>query len=106
MPRYLLKVRYTVDGIKGVRKDGGTARAEAARKLIEGVGGKMESFDFAFGGVDAYLVIEAPNNGAVAGAATIVGAAGGASIETVALVSPAEMDAAVSIDADYRKPGG
>ena len=106
MPRYLCKVRYSVEGINGVRKEGGTARAEVARKLFESFGATMHSFDFAFGEYDAYLVVEAPNNAAVAGAATIVSAAGGASIETVVLMSPAEIDEAVKVQADYRKPGG
>jgi uncharacterized protein with GYD domain len=105
MPRYLLKVKYSVQGLQGVRKEGGTARVEVARKLIEGVGGKLNSFDFAFGEYDAYAVIEAPSNAAVAGAATIVGAAGGASVETVTLMTGAEIDEAVRAEAAYRAPG-
>jgi uncharacterized protein with GYD domain len=105
MSRYLLKIKYTVDGINGVRKDGGTARVEVARKLVESVGGTLASFDFAFGDVDAYMVIEAPNNASVAGASSIVGAAGGASVETVALLTGTEMDQAMKAQAEYRKPG-
>ena len=30
MPKYLLQVSYTNEGIKGLRKDGGTARRAAA----------------------------------------------------------------------------
>ncbi|HEY8740971.1 MAG TPA: GYD domain-containing protein [Candidatus Dormibacteraeota bacterium] len=105
MPRYLLKIKYSVQGLNGVRKEGGTARAEVARKLIEGVGGKLETFDFAFGEYDAFAVIEAPSNAAVAGAATIVGAAGGASVETVALMTAAEIDEAVRTEVAYRAPG-
>ena len=105
MPRYLLKIRYSVEGLNGVRKEGGTARAEVARKLLESVGGKLHSFDFAFGEYDAYGVCEAPSNAAVAGAATLVSAAGGATIETVVLLSPAEVDEAVRGKSDYRKPG-
>src|SRR5947209_13006824 len=105
MPRYLLKIKYSVDGIGGVRKDGGTARAAVARKLMESVGCRLETFDFVFGDVDAYAVVEAPSNAAVAGAATIVGAAGGASIETVVLMPPAEMDEAARGQAAYTKPG-
>jgi uncharacterized protein with GYD domain len=101
----MLKIRYSVEGIGGVRKDGGSARAEVARKLIESVGGKMHSFDFAFGEYDAYALCEAPSNAAVAGAATIVSAAGGATIETVVLLTPSEVDEAVKAQADYRKPG-
>jgi uncharacterized protein with GYD domain len=106
MPRYLFKIKYTVSGIQGVRKEGGSARVDVARKLVEGVGGKLETFDFAFGEVDAYAVIEAPSNAAVAGAASIVGAGGGASVETVVLLTGAEMDEAVRTESTYRAPGG
>ena len=33
MPKYLFKANYTADGIKGVAKEGGTARAKAAASL-------------------------------------------------------------------------
>jgi uncharacterized protein with GYD domain len=105
MPRYLLKIKYSVDGIAGVRKDGGSARAAVASKLLETVGGRLETFDFAFGDVDAYAVVEAPSNAAVAGAVTVVSAAGGATVETVVLITPAEMDEAVRGKAEYTKPG-
>jgi uncharacterized protein with GYD domain len=102
----MLKIKYSVPGIQGVRKDGGSARVEVARKLVESVGGTMHSFDFAFGEYDAYAILEAPSNAAVAGAATTVGAAGGASIETVVLMTGDEIDQAVRAEAAYRAPGG
>ena len=105
MPRYLWKIRYTADGLNGLRKEGGSARAEIARKLLESAGGKLHSYDFAFGDVDAYAVAEAPSNAAAAAAATTVSAAGGATVETVVLLSPAEVDEAVKAQTDYRKPG-
>ena len=94
MSKYLLKVSYTQSGIGGVLKDGGKARVEVARKLIKSVGGKMLSFDFAFGGVDVYVIADLPSHAAAAKAAMTVSAAGGATIETVVLISPDEIDAA------------
>ena len=35
MPKYLLKVNYTLDGLRGLAKDGGTKRRAAATKLAE-----------------------------------------------------------------------
>ena len=49
MPKYLLQVSYTVDGIKGLRKEGGTARRAAAEQLVKSLGGTIESFYYAFG---------------------------------------------------------
>ncbi|HEV1997974.1 MAG TPA: GYD domain-containing protein [Candidatus Dormibacteraeota bacterium] len=105
MPRYMLKVRYSVEGINGVRKEGGTAREAAARKLVESVGGKMLSFDYAFGDHDVYVICEAPSNAAMASAATMVSASGAATAETVVLLTPSEVDEAVKAQVEYRKPG-
>jgi hypothetical protein len=46
MPKYLLEVNYTLDGIRGVKANGGSARVAAATELIESLGGKLESFNF------------------------------------------------------------
>ncbi len=50
MPKYLIEVNYTLDGVKGLKAEGGTARVTAATALIESVGGTVESFHFALGG--------------------------------------------------------
>jgi len=106
VPKYLLEVTYTLDGIKGVRSKGGSARSAAAKELVEGLGGKLESFYFAFGGTDVYAVADLPDNASAAAAALTVTAAGGATVRTVALLSPAEIDAATAKEAAYRPPGG
>jgi uncharacterized protein with GYD domain len=62
MPKYLLEVNYTLDGIRGVKANGGSARVAAATELIESVGGKLESFNFAFGATDVYVVADFPDN--------------------------------------------
>ena len=62
MPKYLLKVRYTGDGIQGVLRDGGSARRAAAQDLAKSVGGSIESFYFAFGEEDAYVICDLPDN--------------------------------------------
>jgi uncharacterized protein with GYD domain len=105
MPKYLLKVSYTLDGIRGVRKEGGSGRREAAAKLCESVGGKLESMYFAFGTIDVYAVADLPDNVAAANVATAVAAGGGATCETVSLLTTDEIDQAVKGAADYRPPG-
>ena len=57
MAKYLLKASYTAEGAKGVLKDGGTKRREAAQKAIESVGGSVDAFYFAFGSDDAVAMI-------------------------------------------------
>jgi uncharacterized protein with GYD domain len=105
MAKYLWKVRYSVEGLNGVMKEGGTARMAAAGKLIESVGGSIESFYYAFGAEDAFVVADLPSAVACAAAAMTVSAAGGASVETVTLLTPAEVDEATKASTSYRKPG-
>ncbi len=105
MAKYLVKAKYTQEGVRGLLKAGGTARVEAVQKLMESVGGKLESFYFAFGDVDAYIIVDVPD--AVSGAAVslTVGASGAAAIEIVQLLTPAEMDQASKKSPAYRAPG-
>jgi uncharacterized protein with GYD domain len=105
MSKYLLEVTYTLEGIKGVKEKGGSARLAAATELIEGVGGKIESFYFAFGGTDVFVIADLPDDVSAAAAALTVSAAGGASTRTVSLLTPAQVDAAANNSVKYRPPG-
>ena len=78
MPKYLLDVHYTLEGVKGLQADGGTARVAAATELVESLGGTVESFYFALGDTDAYVVVELPDNSSAAAGALAVNLGGGA----------------------------
>ena len=105
MPKYLLEVSYSLEGIRGVRAQGGSARVAAAAELIESLGGTIESFNFAFGGADVYLIVNMPDDVAAAAAALTVSAGGGATTRTVPLLTPAQVDEAVAKNTTYRPPG-
>lgn len=105
MPRYLLKASYTLEGIKGVASGGGSARRDVVKTTIEGLGGTLEAFYFAFGDTDAYVVAELPDNATAAAIALTVNAAGGAEVGTVVLLTPEEIDEASKKSVDYRPPG-
>ena len=105
MARFLVKASYTVEGAKGIQSAGGTSRRDAVAKMAEGLGGKLESFYFAFGETDAYLVLDLPDNRSAAAAAIAVNARGGATSEIVVLLTPEEIDAAAELSVDYRPPG-
>jgi uncharacterized protein with GYD domain len=106
MGKYLLKVSYTPEGIKGVVKAGGSSRVTAVEKALAGVGGSLESFYFALGTDDVYVIAEVPDNAtALALGATIVSSGAISSYETVVLLSAAEVDAAMQTSIDYRPPG-
>ncbi len=105
MPKYLVQASYTVDGIKGVQSAGGSSRRDAVAKVAESVGGRLESFYFAFGDHDVYTVVDLPDNEAAAAVAITVNAAGGASVRTTLLLDPEQVDAAAKRSVEYRPPG-
>jgi len=105
MAKYMLRVNYTLDGIRGVAAKGGSARKSAAAAAVKSVGGKMESFYFAFGGTDVYVIADFPDNTAAASVALAVAAGGGVTCETVVLLTPEEIDAAVGQSVKYKPPG-
>jgi uncharacterized protein with GYD domain len=105
MPKYLLEVNYTLDGVRGLLAQGGTAREAAARAAAESAGGTVESFLFAFGGTDVYVLAEFPDNVGAAALALTVSAGGGATVKTTVLLTPAEVDGAAGKQVAYSPPG-
>jgi uncharacterized protein with GYD domain len=105
MPKYLLEAHYSAEGAKGVMKDGGSGRRAAVAKMAEGVGGKLESLYFAFGGVDAFAVVDLPDNVTAAAVAMAISQTGAGSVKTVVLLTPEEMDQAAKKSVEYRAPG-
>ncbi|MFZ0171505.1 MAG: GYD domain-containing protein [Acidimicrobiales bacterium] len=105
MPKYLLHVNYTLDGVKGVLTQGGSARRAAAQAAVKSAGGKVESFHFAFGATDAYLIADLPDNVAAAALGLTVPAGGGAAVVTTVLLTPEEIDKAAAANIKYRPPG-
>jgi GYD domain len=47
MARYLWQASYSVDGIKGLLKEGGTSRRAVIEKLVSDLGGQVEAFYYA-----------------------------------------------------------
>lgn len=105
MSKYLFIVSYSPEGLKGVLSEGGTRRRAAVEQLAESVGGSVESFYFAFGGDDAFVVCDLPDDEAAAAVGLTVGASGMASVRTITLLTPGQIDAATKRSPDYRPPG-
>jgi uncharacterized protein with GYD domain len=105
MGKYLFEAHYTTEGAKGVAKEGGSARRAAVEKSIASVGGRLESFYFAFGGSDAFVIADLPDNVSAAAMALAVNQSGMASTKTVVLLTTEEMDAAGKKSVSYRAPG-
>lgn len=105
MPKYLIEANYTQTGVKGVQSAGGSSRRDAVAALAESVGGSLESFHFAFGATDAYVIVDLPDNESAAAVALAVNSSGGATTRTVLLLTPEEIDAAAQRSVAYRAPG-
>jgi uncharacterized protein with GYD domain len=105
VPRYMIEVSYTREGIQGLMKEGGSSRADLVAKLFADAGGSMESFNFAFGANDVIVIGDLPDNTSAAALGITVGAAGGAVTKTTVLITPEEIDAATHKSIGYRAPG-
>jgi len=64
MAKYILLVDWTEQGVRGVRES--PARLDAARKTATSVGARIEQMFMVMGDQDMLLVVEAPNDEAVA----------------------------------------
>lgn len=102
MPKYLFHVSYTNDGVKGLLEVGGSHRAAAVEDVVGSVGGKVESFYYAFGEDDAYVIADVPDEVAAAALSLRVSAAGTTTVKTTVLIDPATMDEVVKRSVDYK----
>ena len=105
MAKYLITAIYNADGVKGLLKEGGTGRRDAVEKALASVGGTVESFYYAFGDIDAYVVVDVSDNITAASVALAVAATGAVSINTFVLMTPEDMDQAIKKSPAYRAPG-
>ena len=105
MAKFMVKATYNVEGIRGLVKEGGTARRAAVEKLVSSMGGKVEAFYFAYGDVDAYVIIDLPDVTAGLALSLAVNASGAVRSSVTPLITPEEIDAASKKTVAYRAPG-
>ncbi len=106
MPKYLYQANYTSAGMQGLLQEGGTSRRRVFEDIAKEQGGTLESFYYAFGGSDLYMVFDLPDATTAAAISLSITAGGALSLSTVQLITPEEIDAAVSKTVTYRPPGG
>ncbi|MDP6549167.1 MAG: GYD domain-containing protein [Dehalococcoidia bacterium] len=61
MARYMIQASYSSEGIAVLVKDP-QDRSAAVRRMIERMGGKLETFDYCFGDYDVVAILELPDN--------------------------------------------
>jgi uncharacterized protein with GYD domain len=105
VPKYLVQANYVGEGLKGLLKEGGSSRRAAVEKLFGSVGGRVESFYYAFGDTDLFIIAEAPDNISAAALTLTVNAAGTATAKVTVLLTAEEIDDAAKKTATYRPPG-
>lgn len=105
MSKYLVKVSYTPEGARGLQKDGGTSRKTYIEKLVNEMGGKVESFYFAFGDVDAFLIMDLPDAVTAASLSFAVNTTGAVQINFTQLLTAEEVDQASKKTVKYSPPG-
>jgi uncharacterized protein with GYD domain len=105
MAKFLVQFNYTGEGVKGVMKEGGSARRTAIEKATQSLGGKLEAFYFAFGEADGFTILDMPDNSSMAAANIAVAMSGLSTTKTTVLLTPEEVDAAVKKAVSYRAPG-
>jgi uncharacterized protein with GYD domain len=109
MAKYLTQSLYSTEGVKGLVKEGGTARKEAIAKAFATVGGTVESFYFAFGTCDLFMIVDLPDNVSASAASLIANASGASKYTMTVLITPEEMDQAAKVAQEmtpaYRAPG-
>lgn len=105
MPKFLIEASYQSEGAKGLAKEGGSHRRAVVADMIKKSGGTMESFYYAFGESDLYIVCDLPDSVSAIAISLAVNSSGGAKVKTTPLISVEEMDAAAKKQVAYRPPG-
>ena len=105
MPKYMTRVSFTTEGVKGLQKEKPTQRRAAVAKLLESAGGKLETFYFAFGQDDGIAIYDLPDNVTAAALSIAANAAGQVHLSITPLMTAEEMDEAVDKSSKYRPPG-
>jgi uncharacterized protein with GYD domain len=101
----MIIAKYTAEGGQGLLSQGGSARRTSVTEMVEKMGGKVETFDYAFGEDDVFVTAELPDNVTAAAIGLAVGATGLVTLRTVVLLTPEEIDAAAQKHPDYHGPG-
>jgi uncharacterized protein with GYD domain len=101
VPRFLVIARYEAQGARAVLAAGGSARRSVFAHAVLDLQGRLESFDFALGDADVYAIVDLPDSAAAAALSLTISGSGVASVRTVVLLTPEELDRAAQLNPDY-----
>ncbi|MFW5896170.1 MAG: GYD domain-containing protein [archaeon] len=93
MPTYVTLLEYTQQGISTIESS--PRRVEAAKDLIEDLGGEFKGFYLTMGQYDGITIAEFPDDETAAEYALILGKAGNAETETMRAFEQSEFETIV-----------
>jgi len=105
MAKYMVTASYSADGVKGLINEGGTNRHKMVEEMMKNLGGKMESFYYAFGSFDVVAIVDGPDAITAAAISMAINSTGMVALSTVPLLTPADIDKAAKKSVGYRAPG-
>ncbi len=104
MSKYLIRARYTQQGLTGAIEEGFASRQSSVTALIEGAGATVEAFYFMYGQDDVLVILDGDEETAIAFSLAL-NQSGAVELSTVPLLTAEQMDAARTRLPDYRAPG-
>ena len=104
MPKYLCQGSYTEEGLKGLLKEGGSKRRAMVEQLVKEMGGKLETYYFAFGSDDFFIILDLPSNIDMTAVALVANASGTVKSRITVLLTPDEVDQATKKQVNFRPP--
>jgi len=105
MPKYLTLSSYTVEGFRGLRKEGPAARRQAVEQAVQTAGGRVEAFYWALGEHDVVVISDLPNNITATALSLAINSTGAVRTTNLALLTEDEIRQALAQAVDYRPPG-
>ncbi len=88
MGTYISLISYTDQGIRNIKDS--PDRVDAARKVIEGLGGEMKELYLTMGAYDLFTILEAPSDEVVAKFVLALGSRGNVRTTTLKAFPEAE----------------
>jgi uncharacterized protein with GYD domain len=104
MHRYLFRAAFTVEGLKNLQKQSATGFRAGVAKLVESVGGKLDSWYFDYTEGTACGFVEYPDENAAATAQMTVNSAGFARVTYRSVISAEDADKALARSVSTRPP--
>src|SRR5262245_11928948 len=105
MAKLMVTAAYTAEGSRKLTKEGGSARRAAVKKLVEGLGGQVDAWYFAYGVHDAVVVVDLPDATAGLALSLAVNGSGAVRSTTTPLIKPEERVAARKKAVSHKAPG-